>query len=518
MKKYGLFPIWRPAAAACLLALSFTSSWAARDFTPQAGTWVISDEVNGKPGRGFAIDVQGNTFFIQVFGYEKNGDATFYAASGQMQGDTITVPLERYRGGRSFGSEPRDAQADTSVGDVTIHFRNGVQGTIQLPGEPAVEIARYVFAGRDAPYFQPPAGRETTQEALWLGLNAQGQVVNDWQAALQSGADLLRLTLTQGAVRNTLDCERPAQTQSIRCTAANAEQAPVVKAVEFRAFGQQVAGTLTLQGDSAAPLRLQGIISRTYLQRCIPPVIYVCYTEGLDAYGTEPVSYRPSPTYLPNNGTWLVEDEITGRPGRGISLDVQGDTMLMQVFGYQPSGQPSFYMGFGHYASESGGSTASSARFALNRYAGGRSLGGEPASAQLVEQVGDVGVQVPLISAKSLTYATVQFPGEVPKRMRRFALEPMNTAEDKLLGEWFLLGIPMLLVLDRMDGDTATNADKSVRCQVIAEIDDVQCVLNDPNLRQPFPMRSDPFDMTRGFVRVRDRHGNLTGLGHVPMD
>ena len=45
-----------------------TCAWAARDFTPQAGTWVVSSEVDGKPGRGLAIDVQGNTFFMQVYG------------------------------------------------------------------------------------------------------------------------------------------------------------------------------------------------------------------------------------------------------------------------------------------------------------------------------------------------------------------------------------------------------------------------------------------------------------------
>jgi hypothetical protein len=67
----------RLAITASVMALSCTVSWAARDFTPQSGTWVVSSELDGKPGRGLAIDVQANTFFMQVFGYEKNGDATF---------------------------------------------------------------------------------------------------------------------------------------------------------------------------------------------------------------------------------------------------------------------------------------------------------------------------------------------------------------------------------------------------------------------------------------------------------
>ena len=501
-----------------LLALTCVSSWAARDFTPQAGTWVISDEVDGRPGRGFAIDVQGNTFFMQVFGYEKNGDATFYAASGQMEGNTVIAPLMRYQGGRSFGSEPRDAQEDKSMGDVTLSFRNGLQGTIQLPGEPAEAIERYVFVGRDAPYYQAQAGRETTQEALWLGLNAQGQVVSDWRAELQSGVDLLRLTLSKGDVRNTLDCERPAQSQSIRCVAANAELAPVVQAAEFRSLGPQVTGTLTLQADTTTPLRLQGSNIRTYLERCVPVVITGCYSEGWDSYSTYEGSYRRTPTYLPSNGTWLVQDERTGKPGRGISLDVQGDTMLMQVFGYRADGQPSFYMGFGRYASEFERSTTSSASFVLNRYAGGRSLGGAPASGQLLEEAGEVAVQLTAVGATSLTQAMLQFPGEAPKPMQRFTLDAMQTAEEKLFGEWYMPWIPMPVILDRMDGDSATNAEGSVRCQPAQGISYVQCEWKNSSNLMPFGLISDPFFVSSAAVRVRDRHGNLTGLGDVPLN
>ena len=54
----------RSAIVVSLVVFSCAASWAARHFTPQAGTWVISEELNGKPGRGLAIDVQGNTFFM----------------------------------------------------------------------------------------------------------------------------------------------------------------------------------------------------------------------------------------------------------------------------------------------------------------------------------------------------------------------------------------------------------------------------------------------------------------------
>ena len=86
---------WIGSALASAALLVSAGAHAARDFTPQAGTWVISEELDGKPGRGLAIDVQGNTFFMQVFGYEKNGDATFYTATGTMDGDSVTAPLMR---------------------------------------------------------------------------------------------------------------------------------------------------------------------------------------------------------------------------------------------------------------------------------------------------------------------------------------------------------------------------------------------------------------------------------------
>ena len=71
----------RSLGLAAVLVAALQPAWAARNFTPQAGTWIVSSELNGEPGRGLAIDVQGNTFFMQVFGYEKNGEATFFTAA-----------------------------------------------------------------------------------------------------------------------------------------------------------------------------------------------------------------------------------------------------------------------------------------------------------------------------------------------------------------------------------------------------------------------------------------------------
>ena len=89
-----------PALALCCAL----PTWAAREFTPQAGLWMIPSENNGQPGRGFSLDVQGNTAFLQVFNYEKSGAATFHTAVGKLDdAASMTVPLLRFKGGRYFG-------------------------------------------------------------------------------------------------------------------------------------------------------------------------------------------------------------------------------------------------------------------------------------------------------------------------------------------------------------------------------------------------------------------------------
>ena len=75
------------------VAAGMAPAWAARDFTPQAGTWVIDAELDGKPGRGLAIDVQGNTVVLQVYGYEANGAASLVRRPPQ------TSPCSCWRAG-----------------------------------------------------------------------------------------------------------------------------------------------------------------------------------------------------------------------------------------------------------------------------------------------------------------------------------------------------------------------------------------------------------------------------------
>lgn len=136
---------------ACLAVSS-----AAHAFMPQAGTWVVASELNGRPGRGFAIDMQNDILVMQMYAYEQNGQPTFYTATGTVayvpvgagsQDEFIIVDakLGRYVGGRYLGSGDMSGTESGSPGNVRLRFTSGTDGFITLPGEPEKAIKRYQF-------------------------------------------------------------------------------------------------------------------------------------------------------------------------------------------------------------------------------------------------------------------------------------------------------------------------------------------------------------------------------------
>jgi hypothetical protein len=132
-------------------------------FLPQNGAWMIDSELDGKPGRGFTLDTQGNITAITFYGYETYGEPTFYVGAAAFASDRTYAPLitlTRYSGGRFIGSTspvsavPSSANSDGSVGKVELKFfstDNGVSGSIKLPGEPEKRISRFNFGyGKNA--------------------------------------------------------------------------------------------------------------------------------------------------------------------------------------------------------------------------------------------------------------------------------------------------------------------------------------------------------------------------------
>jgi len=115
--------------------------------TPQIGTWAIDEEVDGKPGRGFQIDVQNNVLVLYFYGYESGGEATFWLAAGRIPdgSDELTAELGAYEGGMAFGDPLKNASYVGSRGNVTIRFASKTRGEICLPTEACKAISAFNF-------------------------------------------------------------------------------------------------------------------------------------------------------------------------------------------------------------------------------------------------------------------------------------------------------------------------------------------------------------------------------------
>ncbi|MGE8320683.1 MAG: hypothetical protein ACN6O3_18170 [Comamonas sp.] len=512
-------------ALAALCLCTSASVLAARDFTPQAGTWVVSSELDGKPGRGLAIDVQGNTLFMQVFDYEKNGDATFHTALGQMDGNTVTTPLVRYRGGRSFGGEARDAVEDGSPGAVTVSFANGLHGTVQFPGEEPVAMERFIAM---SPQFVTDelSPRKTGRRLKAVGLDEAGQAAIAWDAMLSPGQlGLSRITGKYSSQR--LDCTELPQLEAYTCEGQAPEDGSAwVASAQLRVVGADVQGQIEVH--DGATLRRYVLMGMAIYAGGVG--IPECLNYQQIYVQTGPSGCKQPPLITPSSGTWIVADELTGKPGRGLAIDVQNGLAIVQVFNYLADGRPSFHMGSGEYA---GVATT----MELIRYADGRYFGGPQRTAQAVEPTGELQLQFAVSDQQRLVAqrvaGMVQLPGELSQRMQRLALEPDTTSHQGLLGQWMLAfegpdqtkpwRETRFVTLSRELGDAAASEDGSVQCR-----------------RQPqegfWPQpavcewrREDRAEVWKsGFVQqtnnrsastmqIRDRHGNLLGLGNIPL-
>lgn len=131
------------------LAVSLTVGlfWAtmASAVQPQNGFWAIEGELNGQPGRGFQVDVQGDTLIFSYYGYRPDGSATFYLASGKYENNSYTGRLVEYQGGTSIGQAFRNGTESSSPGNFNIRFIDSTKGFLSLPGEETKNISRFTF-------------------------------------------------------------------------------------------------------------------------------------------------------------------------------------------------------------------------------------------------------------------------------------------------------------------------------------------------------------------------------------
>ena len=112
---------------------------------PRPGLWAITSEMNGSAGRGFQVELSGDTLVLTFYGYDAQGKASFWLASGPYSYNRFVGDLVSYQGGNAFGMPYNSANYAGSPGQVTVTFTSATTGTITLPNEGTKEISYFGF-------------------------------------------------------------------------------------------------------------------------------------------------------------------------------------------------------------------------------------------------------------------------------------------------------------------------------------------------------------------------------------
>ena len=557
---------WRTLIPALALCCALPAV-AAREFTPQAGLWMIPSENNGQPGRGFSLDVQGNTAFLQVFNYEKSGAATFHTAVGQLDdAATMTVPLLRFKGGRSFGGPAQDAIADGTAGNVTVKFADGLNGTVQFPGESEQPISRFLI-DQKLPFWwtqasdAPPTGDRGGMVFHWSANGADGSR-KTWTAYLERDASGALSLDVRPEIRSETHynfnsshewkCALESSAQIIDCSTSSPSDAESkgIARVRFRVLGRDVVGVIQPSLNSAQRISFNGWTKGSYSckEQCHREQFRTARTYTTSEYESESeaycvLSWCTGYGYVmmqPTSGAWVIEDENTGRPGRGVFLDVQDDTVVMQTSDYLANGEPTFHMGSGTLKTSTtlyGDTTLS---MPLVRYAGGRYFGGPEQSGHEAATAGMASLSFSLRTGgvpNDMATGRITLPGEGAKTIRRLAFHAPGDGIENMLGEYFIRWNSAQpsnqgwVQLTRVEGRVAMNADGSVQCSQDSprlKPYSMRCTLLDTanpgqSAKGTIHISANPFhrdvafDFNTSYLRTRDQFGHWLGLGDVNL-
>lgn len=388
------------------------------NFTVSPGNWVVTSEVNGLPGRGMGIEVRDNTLVMAVYNYTASGEATFHLTAGPMTANYFTGQLQAYKGGRYLGSSARDAAPDGSAGEVKLHFTSSTTGTITFPGEQPLEISRFMF--NDAP---PEQFMRAGATSVWLmtELDSDNQPLSSssliFAKAKASGQLTSYVLGADGNVSASFPCQVGAASGTASCSIAWLSGKPVMASVELQRFGRQLEGSISKTTTPNVRNRLVGT-RLLDIQDDGPKYIHYDSTAGASF-----MKGLQSP-YVPEAGMWIIDSENTGNPGRGMSIDLQANTLVMQLYGYKADGKSTFHIGSGTYA-------ASESVVRLLKVRGGRYFGSGALSGADDGNDGDA-----LVRFSSPTTGQIRLPGEQWVSMQKFTVGSVAPALESLLGSW----------------------------------------------------------------------------------
>ncbi|MGN6520317.1 MAG: hypothetical protein ACTHK2_12920 [Dokdonella sp.] len=151
-----------------------TGSFAAHASTtiggPSVGLWAHP----GDGGRGFNIDIQGDTMIVTTFIYTGSGDPIWYLSSGFYNHDTgrFTSTYDSYSNGQCFGCPAQQPVVHSAAaGPISIQFHDNQSATLTTPAG-SLEIVKFNYG------FPSLTGMLYGE---WVfSLNAGGLVDGDW--------------------------------------------------------------------------------------------------------------------------------------------------------------------------------------------------------------------------------------------------------------------------------------------------------------------------------------------------
>ena len=157
---------------------------------PSMGLWYDPDE----SGRGYDIDLQGDTMVVTTYVYDAAHNPIWYLSSGTYDHETgiFTSTYDSYTGGQCFGCPYTAPTAHVgAAGPITITFQTNQTATITYPGGSS-NIVKFAY------------GFPTRTDVLYgewaLSYETGGNVTGDWVVFDQTFTDPSGAVFAKGHV------------------------------------------------------------------------------------------------------------------------------------------------------------------------------------------------------------------------------------------------------------------------------------------------------------------------------
>ncbi|WP_159670621.1 hypothetical protein [Andreprevotia sp. IGB-42] len=203
-------------------------------------------------GRGWAIEVQGNTVFMAMFHYNPDGSPTWNIVTGDMSGGQITADFLHYTGGQSLTGVYKAPQNPTSSYEYALNFANACSGGAAPQGVAGEQLQRFLFG-----FKSPLCGQGVTYNQPMATLQSPGDGKLPWNVAIATRVDLR--DATGQLVSAPLICTALDEMITVASDCSN------MTAKRLGALRVRVEGVLPGSGAKLlATLQIQGTVPRSW--------------------------------------------------------------------------------------------------------------------------------------------------------------------------------------------------------------------------------------------------------------